>query len=76
MVMWPYGYKPLNVSHQPAKFCGQRNYGRENTMILVFHVISQDHVIKGSSNIMGRNLSRLVTILRSFVVIGLAVVEM
>ena len=38
-------------------------------MILVCHVILQDHVTKAYSNIMGGNQSRLVTILPSLVAI-------
>ena len=39
-------------------------------MALVSRVISQDHMIKGSNNIMGRSPSMLVTILPSLVAIG------
>ena len=39
-------------------------------MILVFHVISKDHVIKVSCDFMGKSLSRKVTILQSLVPIG------
>ena len=36
----------FKVSHQPAKFGGHRHFSTGD--ILVYHVISQDHVIKGS----------------------------
>ena len=45
-------------------------------MFLACHVISQDHVIKRSSNIIGRSPSKLVTILPSLVVIGIVIVKM
>ena len=44
-------------------------------MILVCHVISQDHVIKGKSNIISRRPSRLVTNLLNLVTIGTVLVE-
>ena len=44
-------------------------------MVLVCYLISQDHVIKGSSNIMDRSPSRLVMILPNFVLIGIVVVD-
>ena len=44
-------------------------------MALVYHVISEDYVIKESCHFMGRNPSRLVTILPSLVVIGTLIVE-
>ena len=44
-------------------------------VVLVCYLISQDHVIKGSSNIMDRSPSRLVMILSNFVLIGIVVVD-
>ena len=44
-------------------------------MVLVRHRISEDYVTKGSSNILGRSPSRLVTILPRLVVIVTVVVE-
>ena len=35
-------------------------------MVLVSHLIWQDHIIKESSNIMGMSTSSLVTILQNF----------
>ena len=43
-------------------------------MVLVSHVISQDHVVKGSCDFMGRSPSKKVTFLPSFVVTGTLVV--
>ena len=44
-------------------------------MILVCHMISQDQVTKGSSNIMGGSPSCQVTSLPSLVAIGIVVME-
>ena len=44
-------------------------------MILVFHVISKDHVMKGWSNFMGGSSLWQVTSLPSFLAIGTVVVE-
>ena len=41
------------VSHHPTKFHGHRHCGSGDKMVLVCHVISQDHVIKGSFDFMG-----------------------
>ena len=41
-----YGQKPRSVSHHPTKFCGFRHCGSGDIMILVCHVILEDHVIK------------------------------
>ena len=38
----------LKVSHQPAKFEGNRLFGSEDIMVLVSFVILEDHVIKDS----------------------------
>ena len=44
-------------------------------MVLVCHVILQDHVIKGSCDFTGRSPSRLVSILSRLVTITILVVE-
>ena len=41
------------MSHLPAKFCSQSLFRSEVIMILVCHVISQDHAIKGPCDFMG-----------------------
>ena len=41
-----YGQKPPNVSHHPNKVCGFRHCGSGDIMVLVGHVILEDHVIK------------------------------
>ena len=50
-------YKPLKVSQYSAKFSGYRHCGSGDIMVLVCQIISQDHVIKGSCNFMGRSQS-------------------
>ena len=44
-------------------------------MLLVCQVISQDHLTKGSGNIIGRNPSGFVTIMSSLVAIDTVVVD-
>ena len=34
-------------------FCGRKQCGSGDKMFLIYHVISQDHMTKGWSNIMG-----------------------
>ena len=46
------------MSHHPAKFSGHRHSGGGDVMVLVCHVISQDHLIKKSSDFMGRTPTR------------------
>ena len=70
-----HGWDSLKVSHYPAKFCGHRRIGIGDIMVFVCHVISNDHVIRGSSNFMGRSLSRKVFVFPSLVTIGTVIVE-
>ena len=63
------------VSHTTATFGSHRHRGNKDIMVLVCYVISQDHLTKGSSNIIGRHPSREVTILSRLVVIDNVVVE-
>ena len=67
---------PIVRSHHPAKFGGQRHCGSRYKMVLVCHVILQDHVIKGLCDFMGSSQSRSVTILLNLVAIGTLVVDM
>ena len=59
MVICLYGYKAVKEHHHCAKFCGHRYCGVGDIIILVCHVILQDHVTKGWSNIVGRRTSWL-----------------
>ena len=46
------------MSHHPTKFGDDRQCGSGDIMVLVVcHVISQDHVIKGFSDFMSRSPS-------------------
>ena len=62
-------------SHHPAKFGGNGQCSGGDITVLVFHVITQSHVTKQSSNFMGRSPSKKVTILPSLAVISPVVVE-
>ena len=44
------------VSHQPATFDSHEHYGSEDITVLVYHVILQDHMIKGLCNLRVRAL--------------------
>ena len=46
----------MKVSHHPVKFSGCSHYD-SGYMFLIHHVISQDHVIKGSGDIVGESPS-------------------
>ena len=46
-VMRLYRQEPIKVSYHLAKFGGHRHSSSGDIIILVCHVISQDHVIKG-----------------------------
>ena len=61
--------KLLNVNHHLAKFCGHSHCDSGGIMVLVCHVISQHHVTRGWSYILGRNPSWQVTSLQSLLAI-------
>ena len=67
------GKTPLVVTQTSAKFDGNRYSDSGNTMILVSHVISQDNVIKRSSN--GQEPLKVSYNLPSLVVLGTVVAE-
>ena len=48
MIISHYGSELLIVCHHPAKFLGHSHYGSGDVMVLICHVITQDHVITGS----------------------------
>ena len=67
------------VSHTPTRFGGHRyrDIGYIDIgyiPVLVCHVISQDQLTKGLSNVIGRTSTRLVTILPGLVVIDIVIV--
>ena len=43
----------MKVSYHPAKFVSHSHSGSAYIMFLDCHVISQDHVVKGSFDFMG-----------------------
>ena len=45
------------LNHHPAKFGGYKQCGDGDIMALVFHMILEDHMIKGSSDFIARILS-------------------
>ena len=63
------------ASHQLAKFGDHRHCDSGDIMILVCHMILQDHVIKWSFEFTGRIPSRYVTILPSLVAMGTVLVK-
>ena len=72
--MWLYGLESIKVNYHPAMFGSHKHRGSED-MILVCHMILQDHEIKGSSDYMGKSPPRQITILPSLVAIGTEVVK-
>ena len=56
--IWLHGKEPLRVSPHPTKFSGYRHYGRGDIMVLVYQVILQDRMIKGSFDFIDRSLWR------------------
>ena len=44
------------IGHHPDKFWDHGNFGNGDTMVLVYHVISQGHVTKESCDFMGESL--------------------
>ena len=63
----------LKASHNRTKFGDHKHCGTGG-MLLVCHVISQDHAIKESSDFTGRNPSRQAIVLPSLVAIGRGVI--
>ena len=39
----------------PTEFDGHKHYGSGGIMVLVCHVVSEDHMIKGSFDFIGRS---------------------
>ena len=46
------GSAPFKLSHHSARFCGNRRCGSRKVMIYGCHMISQDHLIQGSFDVM------------------------
>ena len=62
-------------SHCPANFDGHSHCGIADIMVLVYPIIPQDQVIKGSCDFMGWSSLRKVNILLSSVATGFGIVE-
>ena len=74
--MWRYWQEPFKVGYHPAKSVSHRHSDNWDIVVLVCHVVSQDHVIKGSCDFIGRSPSRYhVTTLPSLMAIGTLIVE-
>ena len=57
-VIWLCGWGPIKEGHHPPTFSGHRYYGRGDIIILVCHVIFQDHLIKVPCDSLGRSSSQ------------------
>ena len=55
MTLWA---EAIKISYHPANFARHRNCSSGDIMIIVYHVILQDHVIKGSCDFMDRSPSK------------------
>ena len=53
--MWLYGQEPIKVNYHLAKFGGHWQRSCADIMILIYHMILQDLVIKGSCDFMARS---------------------
>ena len=51
----------LKVSHHANRFGGHRHFGSGDLIVLAYHVILQDYVIKGLYDFMVRSQSRQLT---------------
>ena len=58
MVIQLYGWDILTVSHHHTTSGGHKHCGSGDTMVLIGHVILQDHMIKMSWDFMGETPSR------------------
>ena len=58
-----------------AEFSGHKHYGNGDMIILVCHLIFQDHIIKGPYDFIGSSPISSVTILLRLVPISIVVVE-
>ena len=63
------------ISYHPAKFGGHGHFRRGDVMVLLSHVILQNHAINGLTVFMSSFSSREFTILPSLVAIGAVIVE-
>lgn len=66
---------PTHGKSHSTKFNGHKHHRDGDLMVLLCDLITQDYMSKASSNVIGRNPSRLFTILTNLLVIGTVVVE-
>ena len=52
--MWLCGLKLIKLSHHLATFCGHKHCSSGDTMLLVCHMISQNHIILWLFDFMGK----------------------
>ena len=53
MVMRLYNWEPLTLDHHAVNFGGFRHCGRGDKMISICHVLSNDHIFEGLSDLTG-----------------------
>ena len=70
-----YGWKPFTLSYRLAMFGGHWSSVSGDIKYLICHVISQKHVIEGSSNFMSEASSWYIMTLPSLVATDIVVVE-
>ena len=66
---WLFNLESIKVSHHSTKFGGPRHCDNGDVLVLVYHGISQEYVIKWLCDFIGRSQSRQVTIVQSLVAI-------
>ena len=64
------------MCHHPDKFGSQRHCVSGDVIFLIYHIVLQDHLIKGSSDFMARSLLKEVITMPSLVAVDIAVVSM
>ena len=74
-ILWLYEWELLIVCHHPDKFGSQRHCVSGDVIFLIYHIILQDHLIKGSSDFMARSLLKKVITMPSLEAIDIAVVS-
>ena len=74
-LMWLHGCVRLSINHQLAKFHGHRSFQRGYVTLLVYHVTTHHHIVRGSCDSVGGS-SHQVSNLSCLVVIDLAEEEM
>ena len=68
------GWQSLVVSHHLVMYSGHWSSASRDMIYLICPIISQDHVIKESSDLMGGSFSMYATCLLILVAIGIVVV--